>query len=117
MRIDLPDEADPSNVITIEEVEEWRRKFQKKDACEHRRIQVSAAEIVVTCLECGERLSTNAWLVEHRVNVWARVRNMYARNQETLKKIAAKERVRCQHCNRITGTTRDERLKIVREDR
>lgn len=114
MRIDLPDPTDASNVISIEEVRhEYERKRTGRN-CLHNRITVSSEEIVVKCRDCGERIATNAWILDN-LAAWVRVRNIYERTEEARKRLDEKRRVRCQHCHRLTGTTREARFEIVRE--
>ena len=114
MTFDLPDETDPSNVISLEAVSaEWERR-RKANACLHRRITIDPTAIVVECRDCHERLATNAWLVDN-LHMWHRVRNTYERTREAQERLKKHVRVRCQHCAKLTGVTRDERFQIVRE--
>ncbi len=110
-RIDLPDEKDPSNVISIEVLREGFLLRQAQKTCAHTRIWVDPIEETVLCRDCKARLSAIEWLAQAAEH-WARVRALCKTQREAAAKLEQRKRTRCQHCGRVTGITWEARAQI-----
>ncbi len=97
MKVEFPD-ADGGNVISLEVA---RKRMFKGDGCRHLSITVDRAETMLTCNGCGHQVNPVEW-VASMIEEWCRVRNLIDQYKRLLARYEAKQRTRCEHCNKIT---------------
>lgn len=97
--VDIRDESG-AVVVSIEQVEEWRRRFSK-DACKHHRIVLDEILATVECRDCHEKINPIAWIGD-LARIWQEVERTYESAREASRQLDLKRRAKCQHCGRIS---------------
>lgn len=100
IKIELPGK-DGAEVITLSLVRESKlgRRLLKK--CTHVHVTVDTSLKELECNDCKEKLNPVDWIAE-MISEWYRIQDITRRHSEAAALYAAKQRCRCEHCNRIT---------------
>lgn len=101
MRIPLPVDSLPPNVIRLDEA----RSAWMAGKCQHPRIQVDAMAAEVVCQDCSMRLSPIAVLVRYAQQE-SRLSRQIQSNRELLSRLEERSRCKCQHCGLMTRIVR-----------
>lgn len=98
LTVSLPGVGD-SKVITLES---RGRPYFKSDGCRHLSIIVRRELTTVECRDCGEKNLNPVDWIHTMIEEWYRVKDLHLRYEQAQKRFDAKQRCRCEHCNKIT---------------
>lgn len=113
MKVELPDELDPSNVISIEVLRANAHLRAMRGQCTHIHVYVDPTLAELSCRDCEAKLSPTAWIAD-MAEWWYRVQGIFKRYQEARELLEKRRRTTCQHCGRVTGITRDTKFEVSR---
>lgn len=97
IKVELPG-IEGGNVISLEVA----RKRWFEDECRHLNIIVDRTLTKLTCKDCKADVVPTEWIAS-MIEEWYRIGDLITRYKDMKARFEAKQRCRCEHCNKITS--------------